>query len=195
MRKGGLLSRAVHRFARFLQASDRDVDGEEDEGGGVRVAKRGKRTWEEGSEDEGEAEKERRAEEERERDQREKEEFAERLRLKDEEKTRKIMEAKVSKEELEVAPLPFAFLSCSLYPWVPLQRILVGLGMIGWKRLVCSGTRQESAPHEVANLRLPPYVERCRRRGQLPQQEIQSSFHVCIQQAAPLVIKQNLYFQ
>ena len=45
-------------------------------------------------------------EEDRERDQREKEEFAERLRLKDEEKTKKIMEAKVSKEQLEVLPKP-----------------------------------------------------------------------------------------
>jgi len=83
--------------------------GDEEEEGGMRVAKRGKRSWEEGSEDDAEARKEREEEEERE-DQREKEEFAERLRLKDEEKTRKIMEAKVSKEQMQVTS----------HPWPPL---------------------------------------------------------------------------
>jgi pre-mRNA-splicing factor ATP-dependent RNA helicase DHX16 len=81
-------------------------DEDDEEVGGMRVAKRGKRTWEEDSEDDAEARKEREEEEEREKDQREKEEFAERLRLKDEEKTRKIMEAKVSKEQMQVTPPP-----------------------------------------------------------------------------------------
>ena len=108
-------------FARHLcifQALERE-NGDEDDGGGVRVAKRGKRAWEEAPEDEGEAEKERRAEEERERDQREKEEFAERLRLKDEEKTRKIMEAKVSKEEMEVWPSTLDLPSRRFLPLLP----------------------------------------------------------------------------
>ena len=70
---------------------------------GSRLPKRSKRAWEAGTEEEEEAaRKEKEDEEARERDQREKEEFAERLRLKDEEKTKKIMEAKVSKEQLEV---------------------------------------------------------------------------------------------
>jgi len=85
-----------------LQAAERELDN--DENRGVRVAKRGKRAWEEGSEGDEEAERKRMAEEERERDQREKTEFAERLRLKDDEKTRKVIEAKVSKEEMEVRP-------------------------------------------------------------------------------------------
>lgn len=69
---------------------------------GSRLPKKSKRAWEAGSDDEDAARKEKEEEEARERDQREKEEFAERLRLKDEEKTRKIMEAKVSKEQMEV---------------------------------------------------------------------------------------------
>lgn len=64
--------------------------------------KRARRKWEQNSDDEAEEEKQRQEEQAREKDQLEKEEFAERLRLKDEEKTRKIMEAKISKEELEV---------------------------------------------------------------------------------------------
>ena len=69
---------------------------------GARLPKRSKRGWEANAEEEDAAQKEKEEEEARERDQREKEEFAERLRLKDEEKTKKIMEAKVSKEQLEV---------------------------------------------------------------------------------------------
>ena len=72
-----------------------------------RLPKRSKRAWEADSDEEGANKKEKEEEEARERDQREKEEFAERLRLKDEEKTKKIMEAKVSKEQLEVLPLAF----------------------------------------------------------------------------------------
>jgi hypothetical protein len=45
---------------------------------------------------------ERRREAERERDQREKEEFEERLRARDDEKTRRIVEQRIPKEELEV---------------------------------------------------------------------------------------------
>lgn len=71
---------------------------------GIRTSKRQKRAWEEaeGSDGEAEAERQRKEQEEREQDQREKEEFAERLRLRDEERTRKIMQAKLSKEEIEV---------------------------------------------------------------------------------------------
>lgn len=79
------------------------LHGEDQEGEvGTRMPKRSKRAWEIGADEEETAKKEREEEEARERDQREKEEFAERLRLKDEEKTKKIMEAKVSKEQLEV---------------------------------------------------------------------------------------------
>ena len=91
------------------------------------MAKRGKRAWEEAPEDEGEAEKERKLEEERERAQREKEEFAERLRLKDEEKTRKIMEAKVSKEEMEVRPVTWTLPSRRFLPLLPYWRVLAGM--------------------------------------------------------------------
>jgi hypothetical protein len=45
---------------------------------------------------------ERRREAEREADQREKEEFEERLRARDDEKTRRIVEQRIPKEELEV---------------------------------------------------------------------------------------------
>ena len=87
------------RLQCVLQAEEEDGT----DAGGIRTAKRAKRAWEEGSDDDAEAERQRKEEEAREQDQREKEEFAERLRLRDEEKTRKIMEAKISKEELEVS--------------------------------------------------------------------------------------------
>lgn len=53
------------------------------------------------AEDEAKVE-ERRREAEREADQREKEEFEERLRARDDEKTRRIVEQRIPKEELEV---------------------------------------------------------------------------------------------
>ena len=62
--------------------------------------KRKKRAWEEDSDEGPDSEEER--EKQRQDDQREKEEFEQRLRDRDEAKTRKLMEAKLSKEEIEV---------------------------------------------------------------------------------------------
>ena len=85
----------------WLQAAE--VNGEADDGAGTGLGhKRRKRAWEEDSDKEdGPAEEEakRLAEE---KDARERDEFAERLRLKDDAKTRKIAEDKLSKEELKV---------------------------------------------------------------------------------------------
>ena len=53
----------------------------------VQHRKKAKRKWEQDSDDDKEEDARRKAEEEREKDQQEKDEFAERLRLKDEEKT------------------------------------------------------------------------------------------------------------
>ena len=62
--------------------------------------KRKKRAWEEDSDEGPDSEDER--EKQRQEDQREKEEFEQRLRDRDEAKTRKLMEAKLSAEEIEV---------------------------------------------------------------------------------------------
>lgn len=62
--------------------------------------KRKKRAWEADSDEGPDSEEER--EKQRQEDQREKEEFEQRLRDRDEAKTRKLMEAKLSKEEIEV---------------------------------------------------------------------------------------------
>lgn len=62
-----------------------------------RLAKRQKRAWEQGSGSDEDA-----SDKERTRDQREKEEFEARLKARDEAKTRKIAEAKLSREEVEV---------------------------------------------------------------------------------------------
>ena len=62
--------------------------------------KRKKRAWEEDSDEGPDSEEER--EKQRQEDQREKEEFEQRLRDRDEAKTRKLMEAKLSAEEIEV---------------------------------------------------------------------------------------------
>ena len=64
--------------------------------------KRKKRAWEEDSDEGPDSEDER--EKQRQEDQREKEEFEQRLRDRDEAKTRKLMEAKLSAEEIEVRP-------------------------------------------------------------------------------------------
>ena len=64
--------------------------------------KRKKRAWEEDSDEGPDSEDER--ERQRQEDQRAKEEFEQRLRDRDEAKTRKLMEAKLSKEEIEVCP-------------------------------------------------------------------------------------------
>lgn len=74
---------------------------EEDGTTGLLSHKRKRRKWEE-AEEEVEPDENEEKDEERERDQREKQEFEERLRARDEAKTRKIAEAKLSKEELEV---------------------------------------------------------------------------------------------
>ena len=66
--------------------------------------KRKKRAWEEDSDEGPDSEEER--EKQRQEDQREKEEFEQRLRDRDEAKTRKLMEAKLSKEEIEVRSAP-----------------------------------------------------------------------------------------
>jgi len=79
----------------------------EDDGEDDTVVRRrsDKRKWEEedpeAAERERLVEEERRHEEEREQDQREKEEFEERLRARDDEKTKKLVEQRFSKEELE----------------------------------------------------------------------------------------------
>ena len=65
-----------------------------------RLAKRQKRAWEEGSSDEEDA-----AERQRAKDQEEKEEFEARLKARDEAKTRKIAEARLSKEEVQVSTM------------------------------------------------------------------------------------------
>ena len=62
--------------------------------------KRKKRAWEEDSDEGPDSEDER--EKQRVEDQRAKEEFEQRLRDRDEAKTKKLMEAKLSKEEIEV---------------------------------------------------------------------------------------------
>ena len=59
--------------------------------------------------DDEEAAEEARKQAQREQDQQEKEEFEARLRARDEEKTRKLMEARLSKEEMEVTPAPMRF--------------------------------------------------------------------------------------
>ena len=63
--------------------------------------KRKKRAWEEDSDEGPDSEDER--EKQRQEDQRAKEEFEQRLRDRDEAKTRKLMEAKLSKEEIEAS--------------------------------------------------------------------------------------------
>eukprot|EP00884_Botryococcus_braunii_P008381 jgi/Botrbrau1/17544/Bobra.0864s0003.1 len=88
------LRRSKCPFVR-VQGEGRD---EEDGTTGLLSHKRRKRKWEEDLDDGGGELDE---EEERERDQREKQEFEERLKARDEAKTRKIAEAKLSKEELE----------------------------------------------------------------------------------------------
>lgn len=79
------------------------MNGDADDGAGTGLGhKRRKRAWEEDSDKEDgpdEEEAKRLAEE---KDARERDEFAERLRLKDDAKTRKIAEDKLSKEELKV---------------------------------------------------------------------------------------------
>ncbi len=56
--------------------------------------------------DDEEAAEEARKQAQREQDQQEKDEFEARLRARDEEKTRKLMEARLSKEEMEVTTTP-----------------------------------------------------------------------------------------
>ena len=77
-------------------------NGQEETHAGSAVApKRKKRAWEEDSGGEGpDSEDER--ERQRQEDQRAKEDFEQRLRERDEAKTRKLMEAKLSQEEIEV---------------------------------------------------------------------------------------------
>ena len=65
-----------------------------------KAPKRKKRAWEEDSDEGPDSEEER--EQQRQEDQRAKEEFEQRLRDRDEAKTKKLMEAKLSKEEIEV---------------------------------------------------------------------------------------------
>ena len=65
-----------------------------------RLAKRQRRAWEEGSGSEDDSEKE--AERKLLKDQQEKEDFEARLKARDEAKTRKIAEARLSKEEVQV---------------------------------------------------------------------------------------------
>lgn len=60
------------------------------------------------------AREEKRKEAERERDQREKEEFEARLKARDDEKTRRIVEQRIPKEELEVRKmLPASSVACT----------------------------------------------------------------------------------
>ena len=74
---------------------------DETHAGSAAAPKRKKRAWEEDSGGEGpDSEDER--ERQRQEDQQAKEEFEQRLRERDEAKTRKIMEAKLSREEIEV---------------------------------------------------------------------------------------------
>ena len=89
-----------------MQAPEANGAGNDD-GGGVRGAKKRRRTWEEGSDEDaaGGPDSEDEAEAQRLADQREKEAFEERLRAKDEARTRKIAEAKLSAEELRVRAL------------------------------------------------------------------------------------------
>ena len=93
----------TQKFVQALQGEDPDTEL------GARLPKRNKRAWEADPDELDADRKEKEEEEARERDQREKEEFAERLRLRDEEKTKKIMEAKVSREQLEVSAWCMAF--------------------------------------------------------------------------------------
>jgi hypothetical protein len=74
---------------------------DETHAGSAAAPKRKKRAWEEDSGGEGpDSEDER--ERQRQEDQRAKEDFEQRLRERDEAKTRKLMEAKLSREEIEV---------------------------------------------------------------------------------------------
>lgn len=66
--------------------------------------KRKRRAWEEDSDEGPDSEDER--EKQRQEDQRQKEEFEQRLRDRDDAKTKKLMEAKLSKEEIEVSNGP-----------------------------------------------------------------------------------------
>ncbi|PRW59127.1 pre-mRNA-splicing factor ATP-dependent RNA helicase DHX16 isoform A [Chlorella sorokiniana] len=82
---------------KHLRRSKQELEGDDE----TVVKKRSrKRAWEEEEEDEAGA-SERRAAEERERDRLEKEEFEQRLRERDEAKTRKLAERRIPKEELE----------------------------------------------------------------------------------------------
>jgi hypothetical protein len=122
--------RAVHRGCRHaLQA--REENGEADEVKPGQSAKRRKRAWEESSEEEDGHDSDAEAEAKRLADQREKEEFEERLRLKDEARTRKIAEAKLTKEELEVRTLAvLAGIPCFACPDASLhQRGVAKTGM------------------------------------------------------------------
>lgn len=83
------------------QAATENGREEETHAGSAAAPKRKKRAWEEDSGGEGpDSEDER--ERQRQEDQRAKEEFEQRLRERDEAKTRKLMEAKLSREEIEV---------------------------------------------------------------------------------------------
>lgn len=84
---------------------------EEDATTGLLSHKRKRRKWEEADE-EVEPDENEEKDAERERDQREKQEFEERLRARDEAKTRKIAEAKLSKEELEVCSCYLRLFRC-----------------------------------------------------------------------------------
>ena len=79
------------------------MNGDADDGAATGLGhKRRKRAWEEDSVQEDGPDEEEAKRLADEKDARERDEFAERLRLKDDAKTRKIAEAKLSKEELKV---------------------------------------------------------------------------------------------
>lgn len=83
---------------RRLRRSKQELDGEDET---VVKRKSRKRAWEEDDEEDPAAAAERRRDDERERDRREKEEFEQRLKEKDEARTRKLAEKRIPKAELE----------------------------------------------------------------------------------------------
>ncbi len=74
--------------------------------------------------DDEEAAEEARKQAQREQDQQEKEEFEARLRARDDEKTRKLMEARLSKEEMEASRSPCRMLALSIFRHVTCINIL-----------------------------------------------------------------------
>lgn len=95
-----LPSRAELKAERHLRKKQSEAENVEEQPA-VSVSRK-KRAWEEEPEDEA-ADAERKAEVERQQDQREKEEFEARLQARDDEKTRRLVEQRIPKEELEDA--------------------------------------------------------------------------------------------